>query len=190
MKTLSKSDHESLQRAIEAAEKRTNTHLALVVVPISDRYHMYPLAYGALLALAIGGVLALFWPQLPLRTAFVAEAVIFAAFSSIFDWLPLRLRLIPGSIRRARARNFAHREFGARIATTPRGGLLLFVSVGERYVELLADRVLHERVGQQAWDRIVGNLSESARRGQLHDGLQEAIQACCDAILAPSQKPA
>jgi len=190
MKTLSKSDHESLQRAIAAAEKRTNTHLALVVVPVSDRYHIYPLAYGALLALGSAGTLALLWPQLPLRTAFVAEAVIFAAFSIIFDWLPLRLRLVPGSIRRARARNFAHREFGARIASTQRGGLLLFVSVGERYVELLADRELHARVGQQAWDRIVTNLASSARRGQLHDSLQEAINACSDAIQAPTQKPA
>jgi putative membrane protein len=188
MKNLSKSDHESLRRAIEDAEKRTNTHIALVVVPASDRYHMYPLAYGALLALALGGAVALFWPQLPLRTAFVAEAAIFVACSVVFDWMPLRLRLVPSSIRRARARNFAHREFGARIAMTHRGGLLLFVSLGERFVELLAERDLHARVGQQAWDRIVSDLTSSVRSGQLAESLQAAISACSDAIQASAQK--
>jgi putative membrane protein len=187
MKTLSQNDHESLRRTIEAAEKRTNAHLALVVVPVSDRYHMYPLAYGALLALALGGTLALLLPRLPLGTAFVAEAATFVVFSVVFDWMPLRLRLVPGSIRRARARNFAHREFAARIATTHRGGLLLFASLGERYVELLADRDLHSKVGQATWDRIVDNLSSSARNGQLHDGLQAAISACSDAIVAAAQ---
>jgi putative membrane protein len=189
MKRLSTSDHAVLQQAIADAEKRTNTHLALVVVPVSDRYHMYPLAYGAFVALAVGGGLALFGPQLPLRTAFVAEAAIFAVFSVIFDWLPLRLLLVPGSIRRARARNFAHREFAARILTTQRGGLLLFVSLGERYVELLADRDLHSRVGQQAWNRIVGDLTSSAGSGRLHESLRAAISACSDAIQASPRKP-
>jgi putative membrane protein len=188
MQKLSTGDHESLRRAIDDAEKRTNTHIALVVVPVSDRYHMYPLAYGALLALALGGALALFCPQLSLRTAFVAEAAVFVVFSAMFDWMPLRLRLVPGSIRRARARNFAHREFAARIATTHRGGLLLFVSLGERYVELLADRDLHARVGQQAWDRIVSELTSRARSGQLVKSLHAAIHACSDAIQASTQK--
>jgi putative membrane protein len=188
MKNISKSDHELLRRAIEDAEKRTNTHIALVVVPVSDRYHMYPLAYGALLALALGGALALFCPQLALRTSFVAEAAVFVVFSAVFDWMPLRLRLVPGFIRRTRARNFAHREFGARIATTHRGGLLLFVSLGERYVELLADRDLHARVGQQRWDRIVGDLTSGARTGQTVKCLQAAISACRDAIQASAQK--
>jgi len=188
MSNFSKADHESLRRAIEDAEKRTNTHLALVVVPVSDRYHMYPLAYGALLALTLGGALALFCPQLALRTSFVAEAAVFVVFSAVFDWMPLRLRLVPGSIRRARARNFAHREFGARIATTHRGGLLLFVSLGERYVELLADRELHARVGQQMWDRIVSELTSQVQRGHLVEGLQGAINACVDAIQASAQK--
>jgi len=188
MKSLSKSDHESLKRAVDAAEQRTGAHLALVVVPVSDRYHTYPLAYGASLALVLGGALAVFWPQLPLRTGFVAEAAMFALFSIVFDWMPLRLSLVPASIRRARARNFAHREFGARIATTHRGGLLLFVSLGERYVELLADRQLHARVGQQAWNRIVSDLTSGARDGQLHDSLQAAISACSDAIAASARK--
>lgn len=188
MRHLSKSDHESLRRAIGQAENRANTHIALVVVPVSDRYHMYPLAYGALLALALGGAVALFWPQLPLRAAFVAEAAVFVVLSAVFDWMPLRLRLVPSSIRRARARNFAHREFAARIATTHRGGLLLFVSLGERYVELLADRDLHARVGQQAWDTIVGELTLRVRRGQLVEALHGAINACVDAIQASAQE--
>lgn len=184
MAKLSKSDHDQLYRAIADAEQRSATHLALVVVPVSDRYLMYPLAYGALVALAIGGALALFWPHASIRVAFSAEALGFAAFSLLFDWLPLRLRLVPRAIRSARARNLAHREFAARILTTHRGGLLLFVSLGERYVELLADRELHTQVGQQAWDSIVSELTKSARTRPLADALLAAIASCMSALPA------
>lgn len=189
MAALSKDDHARLQAKIADAEKRTGMHLALVVVPVSDRYVMYPLAYGVLFALALGGALALFWPQLPLRSAFVGEAVVFAIFSVVFDWLPLRLLLVPRAIKRARARNFAHREFAARILTTHRGGLLLFVSQGERYVELLADRELHGRVGQAAWDRIVGDVTSNAKSKPLVDCLLDAIATCSAAVAASAAKP-
>jgi putative membrane protein len=184
MATFSKSDHELLQHAIADAENRTGAHLALVVVPVSDRYLMYPLAYGAFCGLALGGAIALFWPHFPLRLAFVAEATLFAALSIAFDWLPLRLMLVPRAIRRARARQLAHREFAARILTTHRGGLLLFVSEGERAIELLADRDLHARVGQQAWDRIVGEMMSSASTKPLTECLLAAIASCSAAIQA------
>jgi putative membrane protein len=184
MAKLSTSDRDRLQRAIADAERRSGTHIALVVVPVSDRYVMYPLAYGALLALAIGGTLALFWSHVSVRFAFSAEAIAFAAFSLLFDWLPLRLRLVPRTIRNARARGLAHREFAARILTTHRGGLLLFVSLAERYVELLADRSLHALVGQQTWDRIVGELTASARTRPLAECLLSAIASCSAALPA------
>ena len=188
MASLSKGDHELLRGRIADVEKRSGVHLALAVVPVSDRYVMYPLAYGALFALALGGALALFRSHMPLRDAFVAEVIAFAAFSIVFDWLPLRLLLVPRSIQRARARNLAHREFAARILTTHRGGLLLFVSLGERYVELLADRELHGRVGQAAWDRIVSDLTSDAKIKPLAQSLMDGIAACSDAMKAAGQR--
>jgi len=184
MHALTQNDRETLQRAIAEAEGRTHTHLALVVVPASDRYVMYPLAYGALCAFAVAGVLALFWPHAPLRPVVLGEAVVFLVFSLVFDWLPLRLVLVPPALARARARSLAHREFAARILTTHRGGVLLFVSLAERHVELLADRDLHARLGQPVWDRIVGELTRDAKSKPLCDCLLSALASCSGALQA------
>ena len=85
-------------------------------------------------------------------------------------------------MQRAHARNLAHREFAARILTTHRRGMLLFVSQGERYAELVADRDMHVRVGQDAWDRIVGTLTSDAKTKPLAECLCSAIAACSAAI--------
>jgi putative membrane protein len=182
MKALSQSDRETLNRAIADAEARTHTHLALVVVPASDRYFMYPLAYGAFLALVTGSAWALLWPQTLVGPVMLGEALVFIAFSLVFDWLPLRLLLVPPALKRARARNLAHREFAARILTTHRGGVLLFASLAEHYVELLADRDLHARVGQEAWDHIVGTLTRDVKYKPLCDCLLDALASCTAAI--------
>jgi putative membrane protein len=182
MAGMSTSEHEMLRQAIAEAEGRTGTHIAVVMVPASDRYLMYPLAYGAFFALVLGGAMALLWPGTMIGPAVLGETLAFVAFSLVFDWLPLRLLLVPQSVQRARARNLAHREFAARILTTHRGGMLLFVSQGERYVELLADRELHVRVGQEAWDRIVGALTADAKTKPLPECLRAAIAACGAAI--------
>ena len=181
MRALSQADHDRLKVAIAQAEERTRLHIATVVVPASDRYVAYPLAYGALFALALGGVLALFWPHFSIRLAFVLETFGFALVSLVLDWMPIRLLLVPRSVQRARAHTLAHREFAARILTTHKGGLLLFVSLGERYVELMADRDLHIRVGQKVWDDIVSGVTTSAGSKPLADCLLAAINAAAAA---------
>ena len=182
MDKLTSTDNDALARAIATVEGRTQAHLALVVVPASDRYAMYPLAYGAFLALLLGGLTALLWPQARLVPVVVCEMIFFVAFSLVFDWQPLRMLLVPRSVAHMRAQNLAHRQFAAKILTTHRGGLLLFVSLGEHYVELLADRTLHAAVGQQAWDRIVDKLTADAKTMPLRDCLLAAIASCGAAI--------
>jgi putative membrane protein len=189
MKRLSKADHETLRNAITDAEARTGVHLALVVAPASDRYLAYPLAYGAFLALVLGGAWALFWPRTLVGPVVLGQALAFVVFSLIFDWLPLRLLLVPPALKRARARNLAHREFAARILTTHRGGVLLFVSLAEHHIELLADRDLHARVGQLAWDRIVGALTSDVKNKSLCDCLLDALASCSAALQAAEPKP-
>ncbi len=182
MRALSKADHERLNIAIAEAEDRTKLHIAVVVVPASDRYVSYPLAYGALFALALGGALALVWPHVSIRLAFVLQTFGFALVSVALDWLPVRLRLVPRHVKRTRAHTMAHREFAARILTTHKGGMLLFVSLGERYVELMADRDLHARVGQSVWDDIVGTLTRQAGEKPLGECLLAAIKTATAAV--------
>jgi putative membrane protein len=94
--------------------------------------------WGALVALVAAGVIALIHlAPLSFRDGFAAEAVLFCVVSLVLEWQPLKLLFVPGHIKRAHARAFAHREFAVRILASPerRGGVLLFVSLGERYSE-------------------------------------------------------
>jgi putative membrane protein len=181
MKSLSEDDYRRLHEALTAAEQRTSAHFALVIAPVSERYRLFPPIWAAAAAFAAGAVLAIAWPDLPLRIGFLIEAGTLAGLTAIFDWLPLRLRLVPGRVKREHCAAFARREFAARILADHehRPGLILFVSLGERHIEILADRALHARVGEEAWRQLVADFVAAPKAGQaIVDGLITSIEAC------------
>lgn len=177
---LSTAERERIHAATAAVERRTSALFALTIVPVSERYLLFPLVWGAVLALAATGVLALLRPDLGIGLGFVINAALFIVLSLVLDWLPLRLMLVPRRAKHAHARQLAHREFAARILANVqhRNGVLFFVSLGERYVEIIADRDIHARVPEGAWDKIVADFIAAVKAGRLADGFIAALDAC------------
>ena len=173
-------DRERIHAATAAVERRTSALFALAIVPVSERYVLFPVVWGAVLALAATGVLAFLLPELGIVTGVVINAALFILLSLVLDWLPLRLMLVPRRAKHAHARQLAHREFAARILANAqhRNGVLFFVSLGERYVEIIADRDIHARVPEGTWDKIVADFIAAVKAGRLADGFIAALDAC------------
>ncbi len=57
-------------------------------------------------------------------------------------------------------------------------GILIFVSLMEREVVVLADRGISTLLPQSTWDEIVGKLIASMKAGQFAKGLESAIHDC------------
>ena len=177
---LTHEERKKLQDACGAAEARSSAHLALVTVPVSDRYALYPLVYGGITAVAVFAALALFWHRLPIREAFFITAVIAAAVTFLLDWMPLRLMGVPRHAKNWECWELAHRSFAARILaqTERKPGIVLFVSFGERYVEVVTDRDVDLRVPQATWDAIIQEFLARAKHGRMAEALLAAIESC------------
>lgn len=180
LRGLSGEERARIDAAIAAAQAQSKARFACVIVPASDRYHLYPVVWGAVLALTALGALAMFAPHAGLRAGFALAALVFLAASLALEWRPLRLLIVPRKSRHEHARALAHREFAVRILAHPEkaGGVLFFVSLAERYAEVIADHALHQAAGQAAYDKIVGDFLARAGRGELADAVAQAAQAC------------
>jgi len=182
-------EYDRIDAAIAAVERSTAADLDLVVTRVSDRYSLYPLVWAALSALLIIGILAMLRPALNAPIAILIQLIILIALTVLFDWLPIRLMLVPKRIKRAHARQLARREF-----TAHNGGddhqrrILLFISLGERYVEIIADRATHALAPESVWSKIVADFLETVKLGRVADGVVTAIEAC-GALLARYHPP-
>jgi putative membrane protein len=61
------------------------------------------------------------------------------------------------------------------IETRDRSGVLVYLSELERRVEILADRGIHEHVGNQAWQAMVDELVGAIKGGRAAEGLATII---------------
>ena len=186
---LTESERERIAATIAAAEKRSDTNFVLAIVPVSGRYRLYAPVAGALIAVVGEGAAALLRPELGIGAGFLIAATLFLAVTLGLEWMPLRLLVVPKRVKHRRAHEFAHREFAASIlaSAAQKGGVLLFVSLGERYAEILADRTIDARVAQGTWDRIVADFVAAVKADRLAEGCAAAIEACAAAL--GTQKP-
>ena len=192
IRPLSDEERRRVERAIAEVEQSTSAHLAVVVVPASDRYSLFPMVWGQLGALLIVGIVAAFRPGLGIRASLLIQLPAMIALTLLFDWLPIRIALVPKPIQQSHARQLANREFAVRVVDgSHRNRVLFFVSLAERYVEVIADRGVHSLVPDGTWNKIVSDFLATVRAERLADGVLDAI-AACGAILKehhPATKP-
>lgn len=178
-------DRQRIEAAIRAAESRTVGELVTIVADASDDYLPIPVLYAAAVALGLplalwlAGVLDGFLPL------YLVQLAAWLVLVPLFCWRPIAMRLVPDRLKRAAAARLAREQFHARgLHETPeRGGLLLFVSAAERYVEIIADRGIDTRVPEGAWESIVADFTRQVRAGRVAEGFLGAIAACA-ALLA------
>jgi len=179
-----------IDAAMKTAGARTSADFALVIVPVSDRYTLYPLLGAAIIALSVTGIVALLRPGYSIQTGFSINGALFIALALALDWMQIRIRLVPAEVKRRHARELAHREFAVRIVApgTRRTGVMFFVSIGERYAEILADRDTHALAPDAVWNKIVDRFLDAVKAGRLADGVVDAVEAC-GAILEEHHPP-
>lgn len=61
--------------------------------------------------------------------------------------------------------------------TEHNSGVLIYVQLADRQVEILADRGIHKKVGDEAWQRICAAMEQAFRAGQFEQGALEGVQA-------------
>ena len=66
--------------------------------------------------------------------------------------------------------------------TENNNGVLIYLLLAERAIEIVADRGLTRHVSQLHWDTLVGGMREAFRAGHFETGLAQAIDAV-DALL-------
>jgi putative membrane protein len=109
----------------------------------------------------------------------------FIAVSLILAHPKLRVLAVPKLARVERAQRAAMRQFLAQGLqnTKDRTGVLIFVSVAERYAAIIADEGINAKVEQNVWDGAMADLISAIKEKRAADGLLAAIERC-GAVLA------
>jgi putative membrane protein len=180
---------EAVRGAVQAAERGTSGEIVPMVVSRSDGYPGVRAVAAAILAFA-AAVVVLASPLDARLWIPPVQLVTFAAGYALAGWSPLLRLLLPESVRTARVRQAAHLAFVEEgiVETRDRTGILLYVSLLEHRVEIVADRGIDERVPEGTWEGVVRLVLDGIRRQRAEEGLVDAIRLCGE-ILAVQFPP-
>ncbi len=182
---ISESEKLDIERAITKAENRTSAEIVAVIARASGGYYYVPYMWGAIVALIVPWPL-IHWTWMPVQSIYLIQLSVFAGLTLVLHYDALRFALVPRSLARKRAHQRAMQQFVAQDIYTTAGhtGVLLFVSVAERYAEIIVDCEVHEKAPDEEWKGIVDKLTADIGRGQAAKALVEAIQRIGDHLAA------
>lgn len=188
---LNPAERERVRKAVDAAEET----LAAEIVPcVFAQSSLYPetvwagaaagaaLACGALFLVDLAN--PLWWPIGAVTSAVSAAAILGAALGR---WCSPVKRFFIGAHRLDDAVQRRAKEvfFDRGIAATKsRDGVLIFASLLERRVVILADEAVRAKVKPEAWRPVVQTLTAAAADGRVADGLVAAIEKAAAVLRA------
>jgi putative membrane protein len=176
---VSKEDRETIANAIAEAEKSTAGEIVAVIAPSSGSYVYAAFFWPAIVAL-IAPLPFILWTWWPIQTIYALQLAIFAGLTALLLFIrPLRFAFVPRSLKHKIAHRRALEQFLAQnLHTTPgRTGVLLFVSVAERFAEIIADAEIDRHVGEETWRTVVNDLTARICEGDPVAGFLGAIRA-------------
>jgi len=188
---LAAEDRSRIEAAVAEAEARTSAEIVCAVASESGRYDRADAVLGlggALVALSLAHVVHVWittgagaWSTAPLQLGWQAGAVVVGFLAGI--WLSPRIpflrRLLvreaemEGEVRGAAAQVFTSASVGRTVGAT---GLLIYVSLFERRVVILADEAVGAALGEAQVGRLRDLAQEELREGRLAEAFLNVMR--------------
>ncbi len=192
---FTEADRKTVSASIKQAESNTSGEIAVAVIKESYNYAVYEIIASIIISFFYFIFMMFyvaeieiflqrqFWDYsvnyLPLFYGF-SIFIVMTIFYFLFNISSLDRLIVPKKVRNSKVKERATRHFmESGIADTrDRTGILIFISILERRVELLADRGIAEKISQEKWNDIVSNIVSGIKSGQLNSRLNEAVAEC------------
>jgi putative membrane protein len=176
---ITDADRMRVSASILAAEARTAGEIFCVIARHSSDYRLVPVAWAAAIALFVP-LPFLYLTAWSAPVVYLLQIVAFLVCTFVLSQPAVRFRIVPRRARHDRAHAEAMRQFHVQgiDKTEHRTGVLIFASGAERYVEVVADAGINDKVSSDVWDDVVRVLVSAVKDGRPGDGFVAAIERC------------
>ncbi len=197
--------------AIKRNEAKTSGEIYCVIARKSEDYRWFVMIWAIVLALLIPFILTILNVDLGAKFAdifggwdnydnainsrnlyidLIIQALIFLVFGILVQFENFTLALTPKFIKRQGVHKSALDQFMAHGIHQTKGktGVLVFVSLAEHMIEIVADGGIHSKVAKTIWGDTIAKMLLKTKQGQLGSGLADGIDDI-GAILATHFPP-
>lgn len=178
-------EKKQIESLIKETEQQSSAELVAVITQTSDSYKAAAL-FVSLILMTVCSLVLLFLTEVSLQTFFLTQVIVFWASYFVFDSkTSLLLALLPKSYKYSIASKVAHENFqklGLHLTTTKQA-IMFYVSLDEKYVEIISDSKIKEKLDDSYWEEIVSQFVEDVHNKNICQGYINAIESCKDLLI-------
>ncbi len=194
-KILNEKDVKNISEAVKKAELNTSGEIATAFINESNDYAKYELFFAFIVGFVYFAIILMFSGKIEnaIQNLFwnynsnylvmfygLSIFVVIAIFYFIANISSIDRLIVPKKVMKEKVKNRAIRYFmeSGVYETRDHTGILIFISLLEHRIELIADSGINEKIAQRKWDDIVAHISNGVKGKKLANNLIEAIDEC------------
>jgi len=182
---FNKTQKESIKKKIKEVEQKSSSELVAVITNKSDKYQFVSLLISLMITVFISGLLITF-TRYSFEYIFTLQVI-----TTLFVYMLLSYKskllmiLLPKKYKYEVASVYANTNFATLglNSTQTKQAIMFFVSVEEKYVEIITDSNIKTKIPNEKWQDIVNIFIKDVKRDDIYNGYIKAISSCSEILI-------
>lgn len=176
---LTDSDKQKIKEAVKDAEKTTSGEIVPMIVSHSYSYPLANMRSGLIFGLVFGIAYALIFKDENLWIFLAVFMIALIIIHKLIEFIPPLKRIfiskkeIDEEVQEAAITCFYENEL---YKTRDETGILIFISVFEKKVWLLADKGINSKIDTDEWQNIVNEIIKGIKSGKQTEAIIDAVK--------------
>ncbi len=184
-KFLTAGERLQIEARIAEAEKRTSGEIVVMVVPSSYHYPLASMTGSSLLAVLLGIAVALLAGRESMWFFLEVFGFSFIVLHELIKRIPFLKRFfvtasdMKEEVEEAAIQSFYHRNINLTVDHT---GILIYISLFEHNVRVIADQGINAKVNTELWQEIVDTIVRGIKSKGQAAAIATAVDRCAEIL--------
>lgn len=169
-----------IEEMITKIESKSDAEIAVVIADRCDRYRYSIFLYAFLFTLVVPFFIKLSGMYFDQNEIFALMMATFLFVTVTLEYSNFKYKIIPKKVKIDRCENIAFKQFrklGVN-KTKNHKAILIFISIKERYIRILADKNVNDKASQDFWSEIVKDFAKYAKEQDIDIALLSIVKKC------------
>ncbi|MDD5549491.1 MAG: TPM domain-containing protein [Sulfurovaceae bacterium] len=178
MKNINKQMKLDIEKAIAKVEEKSSCELVAVITQKSGNYSFIALLIASMLTLMLPAFILIYRPFVDALLVYQIQIVFFVLVFLLLSIENILILFLPKSILNKKAKLKAFETFNilGLQKTSNHQAVMIYVSVYERYVQILTDSGVNSQIDNDVWQNTVNKFTAMVKNKKFGAGYLKAIE--------------
>lgn len=178
MEQLNETIKQNIENAISKVEKKSSCELVAVISKKSGNYKYFSLLSASIFSLLVPFFIIMKQPFIDALFVYQMQAIVFVILFLLLNIDNILIIILPKSILSQKAKLKAYETFAipGLHKTSNHQAVMIYVSVYERYVQILTDSAVSSKINDDIWQDTIDEFTIKVKNKEFEKGFTETIE--------------